>query len=268
MRSAPAEQPRFDVFTPEGGTLSVATCTGAAGTYGYHIDVRGGGAYLLGRTADPVFTFDTPPNCDSGGIFFVFVPTTPSSWLPGAKAKVTIKQTKQPPNQQVDSIQVYINKPFDVVRFRNYVTFELSFNDNAIAFFNDGHTAQGCGATYWRTHPSQWALSNRTTTTLLGTLFDKSSKYSVNGKALSAYAMLEALSFNGNASSATGTAQALLRAATAAELNSRRPQFGYPIPSADLAKSVNYALNSGNRGHMLTLAVVLEILNNWRCPLN
>ena len=58
MRSAPAEQPRFDVFTPEGGTLSVATCTGAAGTYGYHIDVRGGGAYLLDQMENPLAVAD------------------------------------------------------------------------------------------------------------------------------------------------------------------------------------------------------------------
>ena len=256
-------QPLHDVFTPEGGTLSLGNCRGAAGTYTYHVDVQGGGAYILSAGADRTFTYASPLTCDTGALSFIYVPTTPSSWLPGAKAKIKITQTSRPAQQQVDSVQIYINHPFDVVYLRNYVTVEMGFNDNAITFWYMGHTAQGCGTGYWKqpSHYAQWAVSNHTPTQTLGSLFAKSSLYSLNNKTLA-----EALAFGGG-SSTTGAAQILLRAAVAAELNSRRPQFGYPIKTSDLVKSVDYALSSNNRTHMLTLAIVLEILNNIRCPL-
>ena len=49
-------------------------------------------------------------------------------------AKIKITQTSRPAHQQVDSVQIFINHPFDVVYLRNYVTVEMGFNDEAVAY--------------------------------------------------------------------------------------------------------------------------------------
>ena len=88
-----------------------------------------------------------------------------------------------------------------------------------------------------------------------------------NAYNLDSRTLLEALQGGGGPTLADA-ASILLRAATAALLNSGQTSFSYPVTTASLITQVNAALASNNRNTMLTLAATLDGYNNARCPLN
>jgi hypothetical protein len=76
---------------------------------------------------------------------------------------------------------------------------------------------------------------------------------------------LEALQ-GGGGSGINGAATILLRAATAAYLNSLNPEISYPLTSAQIVSQVNTALATNNRDAYLKLAGTLDGYNNLGCP--
>jgi hypothetical protein len=77
------------------------------------------------------------------------------------------------------------------------------------------------------------------------------------------------LAFQGG-STIQGAAEILLRAAIAAVLNASHPDISYPYPGgvAGIEAAVNAALNSQDRGTILTLAAILDFDNNSGCPIS
>lgn len=121
-------------------------------------------------------------------------------------------------------------------------------------------TNAGCTPGYWKNHPTRWM------TYLPG---DRVDSVFMIPPELAAYAddtLLQALGYLGG-SGITGAARILLRASSAALLNSSHVGVGYPMPAAQVIAQVNAALASLNRDHMLALAYVLDAYNNYGCPL-
>ena len=127
---------------------------------------------------------------------------------------------------------------------------------------------EGCTPGYWKQsqHFDSWVPTGLKPTDLVSTLFSKASLYKLNGKKLSAYTLVGALSFQGG-SDLSGAAQILLRAGVAAELNARSG-MDYPMTASEITTAVNNALMSGNRSTIITLAGQLDANNNLGCSLN
>ena len=85
------------------GNVGVCKWSGLPGTYTFHVDVTGGGAYALPNGADVTLDFDG----SLGVCKDAYVPVDDGSWTDGAKADVKITEINIPYNQQVLEIKVY-----------------------------------------------------------------------------------------------------------------------------------------------------------------
>jgi protocatechuate 3,4-dioxygenase beta subunit len=126
--------------------------------------------------------------------------------------------------------------------------------------FGNHFRFEGCTPGYWKVpqHWDSWIPTGYETTDLLKDVFGANA---LNGT------LLDGLNFQGG-SGVTGAKQILLRAAVAALLNASHPDIAYPLTETQVINMVTAALNTGNRGTMLTLANQLDGLNNLGCPLN
>jgi hypothetical protein len=124
---------------------------------------------------------------------------------------------------------------------------------------------EGCTPGYWKNHTSNWEEYSPTQT--LGVVFNLPD-------ALAKYrnvTLIDALSLKGGPG-VDGGAQILLRAAVAAKLNAAHEGLGYPlrreVEPGRIRFRINTALNSLDRGTMISLATELDGYNNLGCPLN
>jgi len=154
LRSTPETGPRRSTTANQavGGNITIAQCSGPAGTYTYHVGVQGGGNFSLPGSADRTMVFPGPVNCSVGGLVTGYIANNSDTWSgAAATAKVTISATALPPEAQVDSIQYRINGVMQpTLRLRKSVTLNVSFSDEIIVAFWSGHTPQGCGNGYWK----------------------------------------------------------------------------------------------------------------------
>ena len=123
----------------------------------------------------------------------------------------------------------------------------------------------GCTPGYWKQshHFDSWPMGyapNR----LIGTVFSGTTAAPYN---LGGTTMVNALQGDGGPT-IVDAARILLRAATAAVLNSASTSFSYPLTTAQIVAQVNGALATQNRATILNLATTLDRYNNARCPLN
>jgi hypothetical protein len=122
---------------------------------------------------------------------------------------------------------------------------------------------EGCTPGYWKNHAKSWPATGYSTSQKVQSVFSQASLY----PALGSSTLLQALSFDGG-STLEGAAGNLLRAATAALLNSAHSGVDYPWVTANVISDVNAALASKNRDAILALASELDQDNNLGCPLN
>ena len=120
-----------------------------------------------------------------------------------------------------------------------------------------GEADEGCTPGYWKNHTESWDVYTPDTT--LGSVFS-------NAGSLSSDTLLEALDFGGG-STLEEAEMILLRAATAALLNSVDTDVDYPWRTARVIRLVDRALASDDRDTVLSLARRLDRLNNLGCPL-
>jgi hypothetical protein len=123
--------------------------------------------------------------------------------------------------------------------------------------------SQGCTPGYWKNHEDSWPATGYSTSQKVQNVFGQASLYPGLGNAT----LLQALSFDGG-SDLNGAAGNLLRAATAALLNTSHPGVDYPWLTAQLISDVNSALASMDRDTIVALASVIDQDNNLGCPLN
>lgn len=116
---------------------------------------------------------------------------------------------------------------------------------------------EGCTPGFWKNHPQAWNISTSTT---LEAIFDVPNSLNLDNQTF-----LEALQ-GGGGPGVQGGATILLRAATAAYLNSLEANIDYPLTSAQVVSQVNAALATNNREAMLKLATTLDQYNNLGCP--
>ena len=123
----------------------------------------------------------------------------------------------------------------------------------------------GCTPGYWKQshHFDSWPMGY-TPNRLIGTVFSGTTAAPYN---LGGTTMVNALQGDGGPT-IVDAARILLRAATAAVLNSASTSFSYPLTTAQIVAQVNGALATQNRATILNLATTLDRYNNARCPLN
>ncbi|WP_119718737.1 hypothetical protein [Cognatilysobacter tabacisoli] len=117
----------------------------------------------------------------------------------------------------------------------------------------------GCTLGYWkvRKHHDSWPAAYNIGSPLQATFganaFDET--------------FLEALNYKGGPG-IEGGKRILLKQAVAALLNSASDGVAYPLTTAQVVTQVTFALNSADRGLMISLASTLDAYNNQGCPLN
>lgn len=117
----------------------------------------------------------------------------------------------------------------------------------------------GCTLGYWkvRKHHDSWPaaynIGSPLQTTFGANAFDET--------------FLEALNYKGGPG-VDGGRRILLKQAVAALLNSASDGVAYPLTTAQVVTQVTFALNTGDRGLMISLASTLDAYNNQGCPLN
>jgi hypothetical protein len=123
---------------------------------------------------------------------------------------------------------------------------------------------EGCTPGYWKQkqHLDSWVATGYSPNQNLESVFNVPDSYGLDDATL-----LQALSFQGGSGN-TAAARNLLRAATAALLNSAHPDVDYQLSTAEVINQVNAALASNNRNTMLSLATTLDTYNNAGCALN
>jgi hypothetical protein len=126
--------------------------------------------------------------------------------------------------------------------------------------FGNHFRFEGCTPGYWKVlqHHDSWIPTGYETTDTLKDIFGPNA---LDGT------LLDGLNFGGG-SGVTGAKQILLRAAVAALLNASHPDVNYSLTELQVINQVTAALNTNNRGTMLTLANQLDAYNNLGCPLN
>ncbi|HET9225765.1 MAG TPA: hypothetical protein VFR31_03800, partial [Thermoanaerobaculia bacterium] len=135
-------------------------------------------------------------------------------------------------------------------------------DDDPVHYYGKPKPAdEGCTPGYWKNHTDSW--SGYSPSQKVNSVFSQSSLYPTLGNST----LLQALSFSGG-SDLNGAAGNLLRAATAALLNSAHSGVDYPWATAEVISEVNTALASKNRDVILALASNLDDDNNLGCPLN
>jgi hypothetical protein len=140
---------------------------------------------------------------------------------------------------------------------------EVSGDDPVHYYGLTSNGDEGCTPGYWKNHAKSWPATGYSTSQKVQSVFSQASLY----PALGSSTLLQALSFDGG-STLEGAAGNLLRAATAALLNSAHSGVDYPWVTANVISDVNAALASKNRDAMLALASDLDQDNNLGCPLN
>jgi hypothetical protein len=275
--SPPTKSNAYSLFDPEAGFVAVGALTGPLGTYDFHTDAVGGGLAVL--TADRSIVFaTTPPSPATSQLYYEYFPVDASTWPGATSAQVTVSEVNIPAGRVVDSIRVVKNGVFQPTLFlTNSVTVQTTYNDVIITKFYHSQVegpppppvGKGCTPGYWKQsqHFDSWVPTGLKTTDLVGKLFSNAYLYKLDGKQMSKYTLVEALSFQGG-SGTVGSAQILLRAAVAAELNARNQTIGYPMSAGAIVTAVQNALASVNRGTMILLASQLDDLNNLGCVLN
>jgi hypothetical protein len=121
---------------------------------------------------------------------------------------------------------------------------------------------EGCTPGYWKQphHADSWTTYLPTQT--VENVFDVP-----NSLGLDDVTLLAALD-GGGGPGLTGGATILLRAGTAALLNSTSAGVDYQLTTAQVIAQVNTALASNSRQAMLDLAATLDRYNNAGCDLN
>lgn len=275
--SAPTHASAYSLFDPEAGFIALGVLTGPLGTYDFHTDVVGGGTYVGGGDRSIVFA-TTPPSPATSSLYYAYFPADASTWPGATTAQVTINEVNIPANRVVDSIRVVKNGVFlPALLLTNSVTVQTNYTDVIIVKFYHSEVqgpppppvGKGCTPGYWKQsqHFDSWVPTGLKTTDLVSKLFSNAYLYTLNGKQMSKYTLVQALSFQGG-SGTVGAAQILLRAAVAAELNAKYQSIGYPMSAGAIITAVQNALASGNRGTMILLASQLDDLNNLGCVLN
>jgi hypothetical protein len=129
-------------------------------------------------------------------------------------------------------------------------------------FYSEGQQGggEGCTPGYWKQdqHFDSWVFYTPGQT--LESVFNMPDALGMDNTTL-----LQALQ-GGGGKGVQGAAKILMRAATAALLNSQGVNFGQT--SAQVIASVNAALASNDRPTMIALAADLDAQNNAGCPLN
>jgi len=113
--------------------------------------------------------------------------------------------------------------------------------------------SSGCAQGFWKNTPSAWIGTFLSPTQTVESVFNVPDAYGLDNATL-----LEALGFLGGTSN-IGAAQILLRAGTAALLNST--SLGYPLTMQSVINQVNSALTSNNRNTMISVAASLDDRN-------
>lgn len=118
---------------------------------------------------------------------------------------------------------------------------------------------EGCTLGYWKVkkHHDSWPLPY-TPSTLLQSYF---------GLEAPETNFLTALSFQGGPG-VDGAKRILMKQAVASLLNATSTGVDFPLTSAQVIAQVTFALNTGDREVMLSLASTLDAYNNQGCPLN
>lgn len=279
--SVPNTPAKYSLFDPEAGFIAVGEVTGPAGTYAYHVDVVGGGLSLPGpditHSYDISKSYTDPVTPLTGMYHYAFFPVDAPTWAGGVTSQVTITEINMPPGRVVDSIKIATNGVFLPTLFAvNSVSLQTGYDD--VSFIKVYHSqsttppppfGKGCTPGYWKQtqHFKSWVPTGLAPTNLIGSVFSQASLYTLSGKLMSNYKLVDGLGFKGGPGS-LGAAQILLRAAIAAELNARYSSLGYPMTAADIVTAVNDALAGAQRPAMLTLAAHLDDMNNLNCPLN
>lgn len=217
-------------------------------------------------------------------------------WTPGTNefgptTDVTVSENV-PAGYQVDSIMLVTTPPggrtiyYDIssltvtasytqgylVKFFNSQT--ICKDQNATNYGQPGECkyppppGMGCTPGYWKVsqHWDSWP-AGYTPSQTLATYFPAASGYTLNGRSLGSYSLVQGLAFRGG-NDASGAARILLRAAVAGLLNSASSFGGYPMTTSQLVSAVNAALASGDRATMIALASTIDSYNNAGCPLN
>lgn len=128
--------------------------------------------------------------------------------------------------------------------------------------------AEGCTPGYWKNSPDCWCVGYEPTDDL-DTVFEfpAGTTYGTGYYYLGDRTLSQALRFKGGKSLRLKAA-ILLRAATAALLNSCSDNVDYAISEAAVIAEVNAALASKNKTTILDLATLLDDYNNEGCPLS
>lgn len=122
------------------------------------------------------------------------------------------------------------------------------------------HTGtEGCTLGYWKVlqHHDSWPAG----------LLPGQSLQTVFGPNAYADTLLVALDYKGGPG-VDGGKRLLLKQAVAALLNATSASVAYPQTRTQVIEEVRFALASGDRGLMLSLASTLDAYNNLGCPLN
>jgi len=272
----PPAASRYSLFDPEAGFIAVGVLSGPLGTYDFHTDVVGGGLAVV--TVDRSIVFNTtPPSPSTSQLYYEYFPVDASTWPGLTTAQVTITEVNIPAGRVVDSIRVVKNGVFQPTIFlTNSVTVQTNYTDVIIVKFYHStvdvpppNFGKGCTPGYWKQdqHFDSWVPTGLKPTDLVSKLYSNAYLYTLDGKQMSKYTLVQALGFKGG-TGLTGAAQILLRAAVAAELNAKYSGMGYPLSAGAIITAVQNALASGNRGTMILLASQLDDLNNLGCVLN
>jgi len=197
------------------------------------------------------------------------------SWQPvscatenNCESKVYQIRTANSPELLNEEINPYLNDVVIYYSYSSYFTHEDVINDGinyyysvyALCAENNG-TPRGCSHGFWKNHPDQWVGYSPNTT--LGSIFNFSGPLNY----LASNSLMDALNFHGGGG-ADGAARLLLMQASAALLNSSKPELDfYPICKVDLINSVNATLATLNPNAMLSLKNTLDCYNNLACSL-
>lgn len=118
----------------------------------------------------------------------------------------------------------------------------------------------GCTPGYWKNRGRRigsWAATGYTPGQSVDSVFSSASL---------SMTLLEALN-GGGGRGLEGAEKILLRAAVAALLNASHPDVDYSMSAASIISEVNDALDSANRGTILSLATRLDDYNNLGCTI-
>ena len=140
---------------------------------------------------------------------------------------------------------------------------QVSDGDPVHYYGTTGSGSQGCTPGYWKNHEKSWPTTGFSTSQKVSGVFGQAALY----PSLGSSTLHQALYFQGG-SDLTGAAGNLLRAATAALLNSAHSGVDYPWVTGQVVYDVDAALASQDRDTILGLASGLDQDNNLGCPLN